>query len=518
MNFKINLNITKKSKIIIATVIALALCGGTVIAYATTVNSSSAGDNQASTYKESPVTKGSLTAGTTETGTVALATESLYFGLQDVEVTTVNISEGQAVKQGDVLMALSPTAVASKRSELQLEYDKQANKLASLVAQNAVQKAKITSQYEQNLALETSAGADYNLALQKLANAVSQASTDQQKAEATASTAPTALANAIADTTAKKLAYDTANAAFAVADPLDPTYKDLETALQNTLKEYESAVKAQETAQITADSAPANLINANTKLAEAAHAESLGTASAKATYDEKIATFNNAKTIYTTAMAELDNNIKSQQTATDTAKSALATFDEATGDGTIVAPFDGLVKTVGYKVDDKTNMQTPALVLAKTDTSNVTVSITQDDVALLSVGQQSSVTLDAFEGEDFSGQISKIAVTPQREGSSTVSYTVTVELTDANGRLFDGMTGSVTFVTKQLKDVLYVSNKAVFSQGTRQYVKVKQADGTLKETDVVTGFSDGYNVEITSGVAEGDVVAIELTVQGGDTR
>ena len=74
------------------------------------------------------------------------------------------------------------------------------------------------------------------------------------------------------------------------------------------------------------------------------------------------------------------------------------------------------------------------------------------------------------------------------------------------------MTGEVTFVTKETQKVIYVSNRAIFREGTRSYVKVRDEAGKIQEKDVVTGFSDGVNVQITEGLAEGDIVLIESKV------
>ena len=43
-------------------------------------------------------------------------------------------------------------------------------------------------------------------------------------------------------------------------------------------------------------------------------------------------------------------------------------------------------------------------------------------------------------------------------------------------------------------------------------LKEKDADGTIRMVDVETGFSDGINVEITSGLTEGETVLIESQV------
>jgi HlyD family secretion protein len=63
-----------------------------------------------------------------------------------------------------------------------------------------------------------------------------------------------------------------------------------------------------------------------------------------------------------------------------------------------------------------------------------------------------------------------------------------------------------------VEDVLYVSNKAITTEGTKSYVTLQKEDGTTQKTMVTTGFSDGHNVEIKSGLEEGDTVLIESQV------
>jgi len=121
------------------------------------------------------------------------------------------------------------------------------------------------------------------------------------------------------------------------------------------------------------------------------------------------------------------------------------------------------------------------------------------------------ITLTAYEGEEFAGVVSGMD-TSTSSGSSTVSYNVTVTFTGDITKVYADMTGNVTFIQKQVPNVLYVSNKAIINEGTTLYVKVKQEDGSFKKVEVVTGFSDGVNVEIISGLNEGDIAIIESRV------
>ena len=111
-----------------------------------------------------------------------------------------------------------------------------------------------------------------------------------------------------------------------------------------------------------------------------------------------------------------------------------------------------------------------------------------------------------------SGRITDVSDAEYDSSSKTVSYTVTVTVQGEVSGLYAGMTGDVTFVTKEMKQVCYVSNRAVFREGTRSYVKVQDDKGNVVKQEVTTGFSDGINVEITAGLSEGDTVLIESKV------
>ena len=120
--------------------------------------------------------------------------------------------------------------------------------------------------------------------------------------------------------------------------------------------------------------------------------------------------------------------------------------------------------------------------------------------------------LNAYPDMVFAGTVEEIATSTS--SSSTVSYTVTVVVEGDLDLLYSGMTGEVTFVTKELNGVLYVSNKAIIYENGRSYVNMKNSDGTMKRVAVTTGFSNGTYVEIREGLQPGDTVYIESQVSG----
>ena len=74
------------------------------------------------------------------------------------------------------------------------------------------------------------------------------------------------------------------------------------------------------------------------------------------------------------------------------------------------------------------------------------------------------------------------------------------------------MTGEITFISQETEDVVYVSERAVFAENGKTYVKMYDENKNVVQVQVTTGFSDGTNVEIISGLSKGDRVLIESKV------
>ena len=112
-----------------------------------------------------------------------------------------------------------------------------------------------------------------------------------------------------------------------------------------------------------------------------------------------------------------------------------------------------------------------------------------------------------------SGTVDSISYSAARMGSTSVSYTVNVLMDGHPDNIYEGMTCDATFITRQEKDCIYVSFRAVATaaDGT-ETVKRKNGAGEVETVPVKTGFSDGRNVQILSGLSEGDVVLIESKV------
>ena len=100
------------------------------------------------------------------------------------------------------------------------------------------------------------------------------------------------------------------------------------------------------------------------------------------------------------------------------------------------------------------------------------------------------------------------------DSRGNVVYEVTVTVQGDVSGLFQGMTGDITFITRQSEETLYVYKRAVITENGKSYVKVREDNGNIVKREITIGFSDGTYIQVVEGLSEGDVVLIESKVGG----
>ncbi len=234
------------------------------------------------------------------------------------------------------------------------------------------------------------------------------------------------------------------------------------------------------------------------------------------------------------AVAQTERALKETeyQSAVDTAQEAYdalaSEIQEIRGyiseDGTIYSTCTGMVASISFEAGDSFevsyNPMTEEVVaqtlLTLTNISDVYVPITisEEDILNVSIGQEASVTMTAFPDETFEAEVDTLSVESSRSGAATVSYTVNVRFKGENTRkMLEGMSAEVTLVQWQAQDVLYINSSCVTNVGGKATVLVRGDDGLPVEREVRTGFSDGRYVEILDGLSEGETVLLESTVR-----
>jgi hypothetical protein len=146
----------------------------------------------------------------------------------------------------------------------------------------------------------------------------------------------------------------------------------------------------------------------------------------------------------------------------------------------------------------------------------VTADVSETDVSSVQAGQSATVTLNA-SGKSYPAQVEVISPT-STVVSNVVEYAVTLNLTDAvPSSVRPGQSASISIVTGEASDTLYVPNSAITTAGGRSVVTVVGSDGKETITPITTGIVGTTNTQVTSGLTQGENVLLTLSTTTGTT-
>jgi len=131
--------------------------------------------------------------------------------------------------------------------------------------------------------------------------------------------------------------------------------------------------------------------------------------------------------------------------------------------------------------------------------------IDEVDVGRVAVGQEVSISFDAFPGEKATGVITEILPDARVKAGATV-YEALVEFS-AGLPVRPRMAADLTITARRKEGVLLLPNRAIQTVGRKKVVEIIEADRIVRRT-VEVGLSDDTKSEIVSGLVEGDFVLI----------
>lgn len=159
-----------------------------------------------------------------------------------------------------------------------------------------------------------------------------------------------------------------------------------------------------------------------------------------------------------------------------------------------------------------------AFGIAENENMELSVSVDELDILSIEVGQKAAITLDALENETFEGEITSID-TNGSSSSGVTKYTTKITVAK-NESMMSGMNASVSIIVDEKSDILLIPSPAVNEQGNKSVVYTRKDDSTGElsgEVEVETGVTDGNNIEITSGLKEGDTVYYSMPITTTDS-
>lgn len=172
----------------------------------------------------------------------------------------------------------------------------------------------------------------------------------------------------------------------------------------------------------------------------------------------------------------------------------------------VTAPFSGTITSVQVKPGDEVSPGTMAFGLADLSKMLVDVQVSEVDIDQVALGQAATVTFDAILGKEYHGVVTGADLVGAPD-QGVVSFKVTIELSDADEAVRQGLTAAVNVVTNKIEGALLVPNRAVRVVNGQRVVYILK-DGNPQRIAVELGASS----ELDSQVLSGDLQAGDLII------
>lgn len=260
------------------------------------------------------------------------------------------------------------------------------------------------------------------------------------------------------------------------------TYGAMASSYSSTKQAVDAGIEA---AQTQLDLAETNYENTKA-LFEIGAASQLEVDSAKAQYDS-------AKLQIEQARAQGNASLASIQAQMDQIGTQASL-------GTVTAPVSGKVISVGV-VEGGVAGQSAAIVIAEDNETRISVSVSENLLSGIAVGDQAEVRMSSLSDETYEVEIESIA---SAINSQTGMYDVKLFAPEGLDCPI-GIFAEVTFTLDRRENVVAIPTESILNNGEEQYVFILEGDNA-KRVVVETGLVSADMTEITAGLSGGETL------------
>ena len=524
-------SLTKKQKKLILAGIALLLL---ILAACYTVFIAPLLQKEQWIYKEETVERGTLKVGVTESGSLEYNTKSIDYDLtldvsdddeddsdddddtvqKYLKIEEIYAASGQRVTEGEELLKFTEDSVEAVRAllqnavvEAQADYAEAEStyELSLLEAQTDYDTQKISASYAASIR---------NTSGTSVTNKVASLQVQLEQKQANAASLQEKLTEAQEDYQDALETYEAAKEGYEGAGTDNTVnFMTIQNGYLSARSKYQQAKSALTQAEDALSENESAITDLQNQLAAAQAKQKIDKLDTEETYQEAVITGQNAQTTYNAAVEDLKETLQEAEETKEKREEQLQAFEDFVGsDGILYATEDGVITEVSYEAGDRLTTTGALFSYATSDDMRISVDVTQEDIVDLQVGDAVDITFTAYPEDSYTGSILSINTTATSDYSNTVSYTVEISVEGELEQLYGGMTADVIFVTEEKEDVLYVSRKAIVEENGKTYVYRKTALGGRELAEVETGITNGVDIEILSGLGEGDTIYLASKV------
>ena len=173
--------------------------------------------------------------------------------------------------------------------------------------------------------------------------------------------------------------------------------------------------------------------------------------------------------------------------------------------GNIIAPFSGALGYTGLTEDILVSNNIFIITLDDNSTIYSDIKIPENYSSFIKKGLPVEVQLSSFKNKIFLGKIDFVS---SRINADTRSLLSRIKIKNKDLELISGSLLEVS-VKFNLRNALSVPDTSVMVEGDKSYVYKVSEENIANKTEVKTGLRSNKNIEIISGLTEGDMVVAE---------
>jgi membrane fusion protein, macrolide-specific efflux system len=172
----------------------------------------------------------------------------------------------------------------------------------------------------------------------------------------------------------------------------------------------------------------------------------------------------------------------------------------------IVAPLSGFIIAKNIMPGQTVTAGDAVLVMA--DVLIVKAQVDETDIGNIQLDQSVTIQLDAYPDQTIKGKVNHIAYDSQVINNVTI-YEVDVIPNEVPSFFRAGMSATVNFITSEKDNVLLIPLRAIKQLGSTTYAfQYDKETKTGKPIQIKTGLANTTDIELVSGLNEGDKIVI----------
>ena len=172
---------------------------------------------------------------------------------------------------------------------------------------------------------------------------------------------------------------------------------------------------------------------------------------------------------------------------------------------TITAPFAGIIGKRGISESSLGSENTIILTLDDSKKILCDLKIPEVYVAILKKGLKLRATFSAYKDKTYDGKIESVA---SRVDAQTRSILARAKINNENNEIIPGSLLEIEILYNE-KDALSIPDTSIMYEGRKKFIYKIIENNMIKKTEVKTGIRNKGNLEVLSGLNEGDQVIAE---------